>query len=925
MTGRQGGDRSGQKEAFASTMTLAPGTKLGPYEIVAPLGAGGMGEVYRARDTRLGRDVAIKALPGEFSRDPERLARFEREARLLASLSHRNIAGIYGLEEVAEARYLVLEFVEGEALAARLARGPLRLDEALDVGQQIAAGVEAAHESGVVHRDLKPGNVMLTPSGVVKVLDFGLAKGGMSDHSGSNLDLAASPTLTYAATQAGVILGTAAYMSPEQARGKPVDKRTDIWSFGCLLFECLSGRPLFEGETASDLIAKILQTEPDWSHLPATLPPRVRTLLGRCLAKDARELLRDIGEARIELAAAASNPPVSSPQHPPTARTSRSRLTVLLPWGIAAIAIATLVALLPRKSQSPPQQSEFSIVPPAGHKVVSDISYHPLAIAPDGRSIAYTIRVGGILKLHHRRLDTRDDVEIADADGARNLFFSPDGEWIGFFDTRKMSKVSVRGGTPVQLADALQDRLGTWLQDGTIVFSREVTEPLFRIPESGGAPVAITALDSLKRERTHRFPCALDGGPWVVFTVQTVESPGGYDDATIDVVNVRTGERRHLYKGARRAVWAPGGFLILARGSDLYAVSIDPRDPRLGQDPVPVMAGVSGDASSGAAYFSIADDGTLAWIPGGEPEKTREVGWMDRSGHWTPTAIPPGAYLQLKVAPDGARVLAMAGPGGGATDLWLADLRTGGMNRLTHGNQGGSVAWIPGGTRFVFSRSDPSGVEIVAVRRLDGAGGEREIHRAKHPLIVTSVTPDGRAAVFSDYGQRTGRIHLASVDGDGASQAIPGEGDGYEQAAMVSPDGRWIAYVTTKTRREEVCVRRLGGSGGSWQLSTGGAGGVRWGREGRELFFVSGEILMRVPVDSRGDELSIGQPEALFEVPPSPTEASFRDYDYDPVGDRFLFTRSPRAVVEQREIALSLGWAGRLEEKLRASKAVRRP
>jgi serine/threonine-protein kinase len=633
--------------------------------------------------------------------------------------------------------------------------------------------------------------------------------------------------------------------------------------------------------------------------------------------------LRDIGEARIELADVAANPIASLPGPPHAGGPARSRIPALVPWAIASIAIAALIVTVPSKAPSP-TPTELSIVPPAGQKVAEDLGYHPMAISPDGRTVAYTIRAGGVLKLHLRRLDTREDVEITGADGARNLFFSPDGEWIGFFDSRKMSKVSVRGGTPVELADALQDRLGAWLDDGTIVFSREVTEPLYRMPESGGAPVAITVLDSTKRERTHRFPCALDGGPWVVFTVQTVDSPGGYDDASIDAVHVRTGERRHLYTGARRAAWARGGLLILARGSDLYAAAIDPRNPRIEQDPVPVMAGVSGDASSGASYFGIANDGTLAWIPGGEPEKTREVGWFDRSGRWTPIGIPAGPYLQLVLAPEGTRALVTAGPGGGASDLWLADLRTGGINRLTHGNQGGPAMWLPDGTRFAYSKTVASG-EAVALRRLDGAGGERVVHRADHPLIVTDVTPDGLSVVFSDYGQRAGRVHVAAVEGEGGSREIPAEGGGYEQAGMVSPDGRWLAYITNKTRREEVCVRHLGGTGGSWQVSTGGAGGVRWGREGRELFFVSGEILVRVPVQAHGDELSVGQPEELFEVPPSPTENSFRDYDYDPVGDRFLFTRPPRGVIERREIALSLGWAGQLGEKLRASKTVRHP
>lgn len=905
-------------------MQLAPGTRLGSYEIIAPLGAGGMGEVYRARDTRLGRDVAIKTLPPEFSHDPDRLARFEREARLLASLSHPNIAGIFGLEEVDGARYLILEFVEGETLAARLLRGPLPPDEAIEVGKQVAAGVEAAHESGVVHRDLKPGNVMLGPSGAVKVLDFGLAKSGATGGAGSESNLSASPTTIYAGTQAGVILGTAAYMSPEQARGRPVDKRSDIWSFGCVLFECLTGRQLFGGETSSDLIAHILKSEPEWSLLPDGLPQRVRRLLERCLEKDPRQRLRDIGEARILLEDVVAHPQEPSHRAAPTVVPARSRFLVVTPWAIAVLALVSLFVLR-RSASPPPAQTELAIVPAGGQRIAEDLSYHPMAISPDGRAVAYTVRADGMVQIRLRRLDVREDIEFPGTDGARNMFFSPDGEWIGFFDSRKLSKVSVHGGTPIELADAMQDRPGAWLDDGTIVYSRDVTEPLLRIPESGGTPVAVTALDSLKRERTHRFPCALDGGPWVVFTVQTVDSPGGYDDASIDAVNVRTGERRHLYAGARRAAWAPGGYLVLARGSDLYACPIDPGDPRVEQDPLPVLAGVSGNASSGSSDFGIANDGTLAWIPGGEPERTREVGWYDRAGRWTPTAVPPGPYLQLVLSPDATRALVMAGPGGGASDLWLADLRTGGINRLTHGNQGGTAAWIPDGVRFVYSRSDPSGANVITLRRLDGAGGEHELFRAEHPLIVTDVTPDSRMVVFCDYGQPEGRIHLAPVGVEGSSREIPAKGDRYELAGTVSPDGRWLAFISNKTGREEVCVRRLGGTGGSWQISTRGGGGVRWGREGREFFFVESEMLQLVPVEVRGEEISLGQPEELFEVPPSPTERSFRDYDYDPVGDRFLFTRPPRGVIERREIALSLGWAGRLGEKLRASASGRRP
>jgi serine/threonine-protein kinase len=904
-------------------MALTLGTKLGPYEVIAPLGSGGMGEVYRARDQRLSREVAIKALPEAFTSDPERVSRFEREARLLASLSHPNIAGIHGLELAEGQRYLVLEFVEGETLAQRLERGALAAPEAADVCRQVAAAGEAAHEAGVVHRDLKPGNVMLKPDGTAKVLDFGLAKSGGSGAAPWDPNLTRSPTMTLAATGVGVILGTAAYMSPEQVQGKAVDRRTDIWSFGCVLFECLTGRRAFEGETLSDLVARILEREPDWSALPSGLSPRWRSLIERCLTKDPKRRLQAMGEARIALEDLAAHPEdAATAAGTPAPRASR---LAFLPWAVAAAALVALTVSLWRPGSIPPAVTELSVVPAGGEQVGVDVSYHPLAISPDGRTIAYTVLSAGVLKLHLRRLDTREDVEIAGTDGARNLFFSPDGEWIAFFDSHKLYKVSAHGGTPVGLADALLDRLGTWLDDGTIVYSRGTTEPLYRIPEAGGAPVAITALDTTRRERTHRFPCALDGGPWVVFTVQTVDSPGDYDNASIDAVSVRTGERRRLYKGARRAVWAPGGFLVLARGADLYAVPIDPRDPRITRDPVPVLSGVSGDASSGASYFSIANDGTLAWLPGGEPDLAREVGWFDRSGHWTPTAIPRAPTISVKLSPDGTHALASVGPGGGASDLWLDDLRAGTINRLTNGMvSGGLGVWLPGGERIAYSRRSPDGGDVVVVRRVDGAGGEREIARAPNPLVVTGTASRGRDVVYCDYGKRDGSIYLAAVDSVAPPRELAHAGDGYEQSGVVSPDGQWLAYVSNKTGREEVCVRRLDGSGGSWQLSNNRGGGARWGREGRELFFVSGETLVRVAVSEHGGTLTFGQPEPLFEAPPTLMEVSFRDYDYDPVHDRFLFTRPPRGEGERREIAVSLGWARRLAGKLSASGSERR-
>ncbi len=816
-----------------------------------------------------------------------------------------------------------MELVEGPTLAERIEQGSITPADALPIARQLAEALEYAHERGIVHRDLKPANVKLRPDGTVKVLDFGLARALATETHGSTAELSQSPTLTQRMTHAGMILGTAAYMSPEQACGREADRRADVWAFGAVLYEMLTGRRAFGGETISEILAAVMRDQPGWSALPAGLSPGWRRLLERCLAKDPRRRMQAIGEARIALEDIAAHPQEAEPDMGTAAGAAPAKHAALIPWLLAAAAVVALAITLWRK---PPATSatELSIVPAAGQRVAEDRGYHPMAIAPDGRAIAYTVRDAGVLKLRLRRLDRREDIEIAGADGARSLFFSRDGQWIGFFDTQKMRKVSVRGGAPVDLADANQDRLGTWLDDGTIVYSRNTTEPLYRIRESGGAPVALTTLDTTARERTHRFPSALDGGPWVVFTAQTVASPGGYDDASIDAVSVKTGERRHLYKGARRAVWVPGGYLMLARGSDLLAVRIDPRNPRITSDPVPVLADVAGDASNGASYFSLADDGTLAWIPGGEPESVREVGWFDRGGRWTPTAIPPGPYKQLVLSPDGRRILITGGAGGGALDVWLADAGSGAMNRLTSGARGGLAAWFPDGQRFASTERDSLGVEKVIVRRLDGAGGHRELHRAAHPLMVTSISPDGRLVLFCDYGLRQGRLHLAATDGLGPARELRAEGDHYEEAGKLSPDGRWLAYVSNEAGREEVFVRRFDGGGASWQISTHGGGAPRWGREGRELFLVSGEILQRVSIAALGDELSVGPPAPMFEVSSSPFESKYRDYDYDPAGDRFLFTRPPRGMAERREIALSLGWAKRLGEKLGAAGAERR-
>ncbi len=912
---------------------LAPGSKLGPYEVVAPIGAGGMGEVYRARDARLSRDVAIKVLPDSLAADAERLARFEREAKLLAAMNHPGIAAIYGLEDAGGHPALVMELVEGPTLAGRLERGALPEDETLGIVRQLAEALEYAHDRGIVHRDLKPANVKLRPDGAVKVLDFGLARALESDAKRADGELTQSPTITNRMTAAGVILGTAAYMAPEQARGRDADRRADIWAFGAVLFEMLSGKRAFSGETVSDTLAAIMRDEPDWSALPAGLSPRWRWLIARCLVKDPRARLQAIGEARIAMGdpsgaslsgfAATASLPGGAAGGPAPA--SRARTGVF----VAAAALAGLLTgaggdALVRRAPPTPAATEVSMIVPPGQRLGADRGYHFFATSPDGRAIAYTSTGRSGAAMHVRRLDTREDVALPGTENARSMFFSPDGEWIGFFNSVSLSKASVHGGPPVVLAEAGQDRSGTWLDDGTIVYAPDVTTGLFRISAAAGAPVAVTTLDSTRHERTHRYPCALAGGPWVVFTVGTTDSPGGYDDARIDAVNVKTGERRTLVKGARKAIWAPPGYLLFDRAGTLFATNVDPRDPRPAAEPVPVLDGVAGDTSNGAGFFDVAGDGTLAWVRAEGGGNQREIGWFDRDGRWTPTKLPSGPYFYVRLSPDGTRVLVCAGAGGGSSDLWVGDLATGAMNRLTYGSATNPGLWLPDGIRLVCSRQDSTGGSVVVVRRLDGAGGERVLYRAPWPMLMTDITPDGRSALFSDYGPARARVRIARLEGDPDEREIRPDptNERYEQAGVVSPDGRWIAYVSNRTRREEVYVAAFGGAGGRWQVSTRGGGGVRWGRDSRELFYVEQgtELLMRVPLEVRGTELVVGQSRPLFEAPPTPIEATYRDYDYDRAHDRFLFTRPPGGVTENREIALSLGWTNRLAAKLRERK-----
>ena len=589
------------------------GKQLGSHKIHSLLGAGGIGEVYQARDFKLGRDVAIKVLPQTFLDDPERLARLQREARMLAALNHPNIATIYGLEQAEGVHYLMMELVPGQTLAERVNAGALKIEEGLKLGGQIADALEAAHEKGVIHRDLKPANVKVTPEGRVKVLDFGLAKAFACD---GELDLSNAPTLTAMGTEEGRILGTPAYMSPEQARGKAVDKRTDIWAFGCVLYEMLTGKEAFRGETVSDTIAAVLEREPDWRGLPAATPAKIRDLLRRCMHKDTQHRMRDIGDARIEIEEALATSATTEPSAP--AKGIRVRWPGILVWGAASLILATVTSMAVwnlKPSSAPPSQpiTRTAITLPPGQELAGLESGPAVAISPDGTRLTYVARQNGNQQLYLRPMDSQEAKPIPGTEGAVNPFFSPDGQWVGFFAGGNLKKVPVSGGAALTLAIVALPRGASWGSQGIIAFAPTTDGALQQVPEAGGTPQLLTRLE--KRDNSQRWPEFLPGGQAILFAASATTS--SWVNAQVAVQSLGTGGRLDLIQGGTNPRYAPSGYLVYAQGGSLMAVSVDPQRFSVKGPPVPVVERVLQSTVSGVAQYNFSSTGSLVYIPGG--------------------------------------------------------------------------------------------------------------------------------------------------------------------------------------------------------------------------------------------------------------------------------------------------------------------
>ena len=893
-------------------MSLATGQALAHYRITAAIGSGGMGEVYRATDSKLEREVAIKVLPSDLAQDPERLARFEREAKLLASLNHANIAHVYGFESAtladgATAHFLAMELVEGQDLADRLRRGPIPVDEALDIARQIAEALEDAHEHGIVHRDLKPANVKVAVGDKVKVLDFGLAKALSGDAAeGSKPDVSRSPTLTRAGTEAGMILGTAAYMSPEQARGKAVDKRADIWAFGVVLYEMLTGQRLFAGDTVSDVLAGVLKTDIDWGKLPSSIPPAIRSLLRRCLDRNPRNRLHDVADARIVLEEVLRGG--AGPESPAPSTPGPRPWPAALPWAVAALAVAgaTGVALRQRGAQPPAPRplTTFGILVPEDYFL--SLSQTPLLdLSADGRTLLFAAQGKRASSLFRRSFDRMAVSRIEGTESAENPALSPDGRSIAFFAGGMLRKIPADGGAAVAVADARAPRGLAWAPDGSLFFSPLYTSPLLKVVATGGKPVAVTTLDTAKGERSHRWPQVLPDGRTVIFTVGIADSPGDYDGANIDAQRLDTGERRTVLRGARMARYTSLGYLVYQRAATLLAVRFDPARLETVGEPFTIQEGVGGEPSSGAGYFSVSAGGAVALAPDTSIPNDRVLVLVDRAGRETLLAAPPASYNHPRFSPDGRSLtFAIGGGSGGDDDVYVLDLVSQRMQRLTFGQGHGMPLWTPDGRRIVYTNGR-SGETGMGMRAADGSGAAATLLSSTEFVLADAWLPDGRRLAVTN-SQRAIHIQILDLDAGGKMTPLFSDPSAGESALAFSPDGRYVAYTSSETGTDEVIVESFPTGRGKWLVSAGGGSTPVWSRDGRSLFFAAGDGLMAVDVSTR-DVFHAGVPRSLFTGPYVLRTVIQRNYDVGPDG-RFVLVKRQMAASKPGELVVLDGW-----------------
>jgi Tol biopolymer transport system component len=874
-------------------VTFTTGTRHGPYEIVSTLGAGGMGEVYRARDTALGRDVALKVLPSSFAADAERIARFQREAKTLAALNDPHIAQIYGLQDIGGGqRAIVMELIDGDDLSQRIARGPLPLDEALAIARQIAVALEAAHEQGIIHRDLKPANIKVGSNGTVKVLDFGLAK-PKETTGASSPSISRSPTMTSPAmTEAGMILGTAAYMSPEQARGKVVDTRADIWAFGCVLYEMLTGRRAFDGEGVSETIARVIEREPDWSRLPPALTPALSTYLRRCLQKDSRQRVQSIGDVRLALDGAFET--TVAPAAVPSRRHWRRLALVAAAAIVASAAIAgTMVRFA--MHPAPPRVSRLEVTPSGPASLTVGWNDRDLTITPDGSRLVYVGNRG--TQLFVRSLDALAPVAVFTGQ-PRGPFASPDGQWIGFVDgLGELKKVAMTGGPAISVAtlDTAGPSGATWAPDDTIIIAtNSVVTGLQQVAAAGGPVTVLTRPDRERGEADHFWPEMLPNGRGVLFTITALT--GGMDAAQIVVLDLKTGNRRVLVRGGSHAHYVQSdesdenGHLIYATSGTLRAVAFDLSTLETRGASVAVVPNVVTTLWGGVEAM-VAGDGTLAYVSGNLEGTPRTLVWVDRQGLETPISAPPRPYLLPALSPDGARIAVYANDQ--EHDLWGWDIGRASLTRLTFANGVDVVqVWTPDSSRLIFT-SEQAGVRNLFWRAGNGTGAIERLTESPNTQYPSAVSPDGRQLIFSETAPSTDNDVMA-IELSGARRVTPIVRTALtERNGIISPDGRWLAYEANDSGRFEIYVRPFPDvHSGHWTVSNEGGTRPIWTQSGQELVYVSPTgALMQVGVQ-RGPSWTATKPtlvvkEGYF------TNPSWwgRSYDISPDGQRFLMIK----------------------------------
>ncbi len=941
-------------------MSLNAGARLGPYEIVSAIGAGGMGEVYRAKDTKLNRDVAIKVLPESFALDADRVARFTREAQVLASLNHPNIAAIYGIEEMKSgiiseqrraemipdfiSRALVMELVEGDDLSVLIARGPLSLADALPIAKQIADALESAHEQGIVHRDLKPANVKVRADGTVKVLDFGLAKALDPAGASATAEAMNSPTLTARATQMGMIIGTAAYMAPEQARGRAVDRRADIWAFGVVLYEMLSGQRCFEGEDISITLASVLKEDVKWHALPADLPAPLQRLLRRCLEKDPKRRLSWIGEARLTLDDPASlSADVASPSSaiafaaPPAPLWRRA-----LPWafgvaGLGAAAIA-LVLWAPWRTAPVPAPRRFLV------NIGADASMQFVGasaiLSPDGTTMVFVAQSAGQPKqLFVRKLDQLLAAPLAGTDEAESPFFSPSGEWIAFFSGGKLKKVSVTGGAAVPLCDAPNGRGGTWAEDDTIIFSPNNTQSikLLRVSASGGTPAVFGTFG--EGATTQRWPQALPGGKAVLYTEHNAGS--AFDDANLVVAPLpgwpaeasakAVGSPKIIVRGGYYGRYVPSGLasanssergrghLLYMQQGTLFAMPFDlDRLEPVGQA-VPALEGLEASPGIGSAQLAFSADGTLVFVPGVAQAAINQIDWMTRDGKTSALRSAKSSWSNPKFSPNGQQI-ALEIYDGKQRDIWVYDWARDTMTQLTFdAGDDRYPVWTPDGKHIAFAsdRAKKGALNLYWVNA-DGTGEPTRLTDSPNSQVPASWHPSGKFLAFFENRSTTGYdLMMLPMDGDAVRGWTPGKPTVFlttpatEVTPMFSPDGRWVAYQSNDGGTPEIYVRPFPGPGGLWKVSSGGGSWPTWSVTSRELLFLNfnqGKV-MYAPYSVVGDSLRADRPQVW-----SPTGfrsvggagVGFSPYALHPDGKRLALAAADQTaqVVQDRVVII---------------------